>query len=129
MVDKTLTSLVALARENSDIAALWLYGSRSNGTFNKNSDYDLAVLFCSRLNDALERRLRPELLALDWAKSLELKDRVLSAIDIQTAPIPLAMSAIAGELLYCGDHSARLIAEGIIMSKAELDYHYHAKHF
>jgi len=38
------------------------------------------------------------------------------------------MNAISGKLLYCGDHSARYFAEGIIMSKAELDYLHHSKY-
>lgn len=126
--EPVLIELINLARRNRDVAALWLYGSRSKGTSHKSSDYDLAVLFISRVEDPLERRLRPELLALSWAKELELEERDISVIDIQVAPVPLVMNAISGKLLYCGDHSARYVAEGIIMSKAELDYLHHSKY-
>jgi predicted nucleotidyltransferase len=56
--------LKALAKAEPDISVLWLYGSRARGTYSAPSDYDLAVAFDSFLSDALETRLRPELLAL-----------------------------------------------------------------
>lgn len=121
--------LVALATNAENISALWLYGSRAKGNHRPDSDYDLGLLFTERVDDPLDRRLRPELLAMDWAKTLGLAEDKLSIVDIQHAPIPLAMNIISGQLLYCGDHDARLAAEGIIMSKAELDYQYHLKHF
>lgn len=121
--------LVTLASEAKNISALWLYGSRAKGNHRPDSDYDLAVLFNDWVEDPLDRRLRPELLAMDWAKALVREEEMLSIVDIQNAPIPLAMNIIAGKLLYCDDESARLNVEGIIMSKAELDYQYHLKHF
>jgi len=127
--DDTVTQLIQLAAQYHEIAAMWLYGSRSKGNHRADSDYDVAVLFSSRIEDPLERRLRPELLALDWVKSLGLKEDQLSIVDVKIAPIPLAMNIISGTLLYCNDWDARLMAEKIIMSKAELDYHHHLKHF
>ncbi len=127
--DDTVTQLIQLAAQDHEITAMWLYGSRARGNHRVDSDYDVAVLFTSRIEDPLERRLRPELLALDWTKSLELKEDQLSIVDVKAVPIPLAMNIISGILLYCNDWNARLMAERIIMSKAELDYHYHLKHF
>ncbi|NLQ19071.1 nucleotidyltransferase domain-containing protein [Marinomonas sp. M1K-6] len=126
---EVIDTVKKLAASNSDIAALWLYGSRSKGEAHSHSDYDFAVLFNHRLSDPLERRLRPELLALDWSALLGVKDKMISVIDVQIAPIPLAMNAISGQLLCCNNHSTRLVAEGVIMSKAEIDYHYHLTHF
>lgn len=119
--------LISLASKNDGIAALWLYGSRSNGSSNANSDYDLAVLFTNRLNDPLESRLRPELLAIDWVKLLGVKEGMISVVDVQIAPILLAINAISGTLLYCADQNARLMTESVIMSKVELDYLYQQK--
>ena len=121
--------LVTLATDAENISALWLYGSRAKGNHRPDSDYDLAVLFTERVDDPLDRRLRPELLAMDWAKALGMQEDKLSIVDIQNAPIPLAMNIISGKQLYCGDNDARLATEGMIMSKAELDYQYHLKHF
>lgn len=121
--------LITLASEANNISALWLYGSRAKGNHRPDSDYDLAVLFNDWVEDPLDRRLRPELLAMDWAKALGREEEMLSIVDIQNALIPLAMNIISGKLLYCGDEGARLNVEGIIMSKAELDYQYHLKHF
>lgn len=127
--DPLLARLIQLATQKPEINALWLYGSRAKGNHRPDSDYDLGVLFANRINDPFERRLRPELLALDWTKTLGLDEDLISLVDIQNAPIPLAMNIISGELLYCSNRDARLAAEGRIMSKAELDYQYHLKHF
>jgi uncharacterized protein len=37
--------IIELAKQNFDIAIVWLYGSHANNTANINSDYDLAVAF------------------------------------------------------------------------------------
>lgn len=127
--DPLLARLIQLATQKPEINALWLYGSRAKGNHRPDSDYDLGVLFANRIKDPFERRLRPELLALDWTKTLGLDEDLISLVDIQNAPIPLAMNIISGELLYSSNRDARLAAEGRIMSKAELDYQYHLKHF
>lgn len=124
-----IESVIQLAGSDKDVAVLWLYGSRSKGQARPDSDYDFAVLFDSHLSDPLERRLRPELLALDWARKLNVAENKISIIDVKNAPIPLAMNAISGQLLFCKNHSTRLMAESVIMSKAEIDYHHHIKHF
>lgn len=126
---EVIETVKELASHDDRIAALWLYGSRSNGSAHAGSDYDFAALFSDYISDPLDRRLRPELLALDWVKLLGVKESLISVIDIQIAPIPLAMNAISGQQLCCNNHSARLIAEGVIMSKAEIDYHYHLTHY
>ena len=128
-MQKVIQLLIELATENKEVVALWLYGSRANGSYHSASDYDLAVLFNNRLDDPLDRRLRPELLSLDWTKRMNMAEASISIVDIQTVPAPLAMNAISGQLLYCESHDARLMAESIIMSKIELDYHHHFKHF
>ena len=95
MNDSITDKLVALATDAENISALWLYGSRAKGNHRPDSDYDLAVLFTERVDDPLDRRLRPELLAMDWAKALGLSEDKLSIVDIQNAPIPLAMNIIS----------------------------------
>lgn len=129
MILDRLQQIINLARQNVDVAALWLYGSRAKGTARDDSDFDLGILFRDYLADPLERRLRPELLALDWQRQLALPEGMISVADIKSVPIPLAMNIISGKLLYCEDHDARLAAEGMIMSKAELDYRYHLQQF
>lgn len=95
-MDHIQSAIIELARQNSDIVIVWLYGSRSIGSENINSDYDIAVAFKSFIkNDPLEKRLRPECLALDWQQALGLQDFKLSIVDINEAPIPLAWQIIA----------------------------------
>ena len=121
---KIISTIKQLAEQNPDILIVWLYGSRAKGNAHRFSDYDLAVAFKSFIkNDPLEKRLRPECLALDWQQALGLHDFQLSIVDINQAPIPLAFEIIqTNNVLFCRDED-RLWQETLrIHSRMELDY-------
>jgi predicted nucleotidyltransferase len=107
--DTLCAQIIELARGNPEVKLMWLYGSRANGTARATSDYDFAVAFDSRLENPLERRLRPELLTMDWQRVVKAADSVLSIVDINLAPLPLALNII-------GDDSKLLV------NKDELRY-------
>ncbi|PXX99227.1 type VII toxin-antitoxin system MntA family adenylyltransferase antitoxin [Halomonas sp. LBP4] len=118
-----LAELVALAGSCDDIAALWLYGSRARGDDGVDSDYDLAVAFTDWITNPLERRLRPELLALDWQRELGLREGKISVVDLAICPIPLGWSILSeGQLLLDRHPQLRMTQESRIMSRWELDY-------
>lgn len=124
---KELEAIIALAKNNVDVEILWLYGSRARGNAGKNSDYDLAVAFKNYIQDPVERRLRPELLAMDWKHQL---GTVLSIVDINLVTLPLAYTIVQDNtVLYCKNHYRRMVEEQRIMSKWEIDYCYHKKHY
>ncbi len=120
--------LITLANSNPQVQVLWLYGSRAKGIAGPASDWDLAVAFdpikqSGPLGTALENRLRPELLALDWQRALGLEQGKLSVVDINQAPIPLAFAVVdANRPLYSRDEGRRLQEEARIMSQMELGY-------
>lgn len=120
--------LITLASSNPQVQVLWLYGSRAKGTAGPASDWDLAVAFdpikqSGPLGTALENRLRPELLALEWQRALGLAEGKLSVVDINQAPIPLAFAVVdANRPLYSRDEGRRLQEEARIMSQMELGY-------
>ncbi len=121
--------IIQLAKSNDNIELLWLYGSYAKGSAHENSDIDLAVAFKIWEDDVIERRLRPELLALDWRHTLNLSDGKLSVLDINIAPIPLAMSVLKnGELWLCKNEYRQAQELQRIMSKWEIDYLYHYQH-
>jgi len=121
--------VIALAKENDDIELLWLYGSYAKGTAHEQSDIDLAVIFKTWEGDIIERRLRPELLALDWQQQLNLKEGKLSILDMNIAPIPIAMSVLkSGQLWLSKNKSRQYQEQQRIMSKWEIDYLYHYQH-
>lgn len=123
-MDAILYTITELARQNPDIVVVWLYGSRAKGNSHSASDYDLAVAFGTFIkDDPVEKRLRPECLALDWQQALGLHDFRLSVVDINQAPIPLAFAIIqADSVLFCRDEN-RLWQETLrIHSRMELDY-------
>jgi predicted nucleotidyltransferase len=118
--------IIELAKQHDDIEILWLYGSYAKGTFHAGSDIDLAVVFKSWQEDIIERRLKSELLAMAWQKSLGLKEGDISILDMEIASIPLAMSVLStGKLLLSKNNSRQLKEQQRIMSKWEIDYLYH----
>ncbi len=115
--------LIGLARATPGVLVLWLYGSRAKGNAGPLSYWDLAVAFAPvKLADPLENRLRPELLALDWQRALQLPEGKLSVVDINLCPIPLAFAIIdANTPLYSRGEGRRLQEEARIMSQMEID--------
>jgi len=125
--ESNLKEIVKIAKKNSDVDVLWLYGSRARGNENENSDYDLAIAFKAYIKDPIEQRLRPELLSLEWNKFLRLK---ISIVDINQATLPLAYTVVQDNtVLYSQNDFRRMTEEQRIMSKWELDYLYHRKHY
>ncbi len=107
--DALCAQIIELARSNPQVKLLWLYGSRANGTACATSDYDFAVAFDSRLENPLERRLRPELLTMDWQRTVKAADNALSVVDINLTPLTLSLNIV-------GDDSKLLV------NKDELRY-------
>ncbi|MCF7970200.1 MAG: nucleotidyltransferase domain-containing protein [Methylococcaceae bacterium] len=124
---QNLINIMQLAKNNVEVEVLWLYGSRARNKANIDSDYDLAVVFKTYIEDPIERRLRPEILALEWHEKLNIP---LSIIDINQAPLPLAYTVVLDNtLLYSKNNYRRMIEEQKIMSKWEIDHCYHRKHY
>lgn len=105
--DDILANIQPLAKENEDIAAIWLYGSRAQGRARQDSDYDLAIAFNDFSLDRLVRYTRPHSLALDWATRLALPEQQLSIVDINQVPIYLAYQIIDTGLLIYSNGSSR----------------------
>ncbi|MGM0517584.1 MAG: type VII toxin-antitoxin system MntA family adenylyltransferase antitoxin [Pseudomonadota bacterium] len=128
--NRVLEELRSQVRGDSDIAVLWLYGSRAKGNATAESDYDLAVAFAEPFSDPLERRLRPELLAQHWQDLVGLPEDKLSIIDIDQVPIPLAMAVIRTGRPLCVNDPLRLAREeNRVTSMWELDYLHHQREF
>ena len=123
-MDAALNGIIDLARRDRSIDVVWLYGSRAKGVAHARSDYDLAVAFHDFIkDDPVERRLRPECLALDWQRALGLREGRVSIVDINLAPIPLAFEIISADsIVFCRDEE-RLWRETLrIHRRMELDY-------
>jgi predicted nucleotidyltransferase len=121
-----VTQLKQLASAEKELVVMWLYGSRAGDMAHENSDYDLAVAFNKPLANVLDNRLRPEVLAIKWQEILAVD---ISILDINLAPIPLAMSVLVDDtVLYGGTTLRRFKEEQRIMSMWELDYQYNRRH-
>jgi uncharacterized protein len=125
-----VNQLMQLAKKNEDITILWLYGSRADGTFHENSDYDLAIAFKTFLNNPIENVLRPEMLALEWQSLLHLEEKKLSVVDINRIPIALAFEIIQYDnVLFCRDEVRLWREENRIYSRMELDITYSMRRY
>jgi len=125
--NKVLDTVSLLASDNPEIEILWLYGSRARNKATEKSDYDLAVCFKNYIEDPIDRRLRPELLALAWQKKLGIS---LSIVDFNQAPLPLAYTIVQDNfLLFSSNQYRHMVEEQRVMSKWEIDYQYHRKHY
>ncbi len=121
--------IIQLAKADDNIELLWLYGSYAQETAHEKSDIDIAVVFKTWEKDVIERRLRPELLAIEWLNKVNLREGELSILDMNISPIPLAMSVLKqGILLLSKNRSRQFQEQQRIMSKWEIDYLYHYQH-
>ena len=128
--DPVLQRLAVLAASDANIDVLWLYGSRTKNRQHATSDYDLAVAYAHSPSDVLERRLQPELLAMEWSDALGLATEKISVIDIAQVPLPLALSVIESDCVLHVRNRLRLAREeNRITSMWELDHQYHRKHY
>lgn len=120
--------LLKLAQADKQINAMWLYGSHAKGMAHEHSDIDLAVQFTAFEPDIFTRRMRPEMLSLDWQQNLQLRDGQLSVIDLMQVPILLGIEVLqANTLWFCRDRGLMLQGVGKIMSRYETDYLQQAK--
>lgn len=120
--------IITLAQACEHIDVLWLYGSQADNSAHSESDIDLAVCFNHWVDDILERRLRPELLAMQWQQELGIQEGKLSIVDINQAPIGLAMSVLSyANVLYCKNDSRKMREQQRIMSMWEIDFLHHQK--
>lgn len=104
--DPRLARIMDRLAKQENLAAAWLYGSRAMGTHRQDSDYDIAIALNNFDQPYAERRLTPELIAMDLSAEL---DHPVQVVDINLVPIPLAVNIlddgkpvlIRDELRYC----------------------------
>ncbi|MBB3059441.1 type VII toxin-antitoxin system MntA family adenylyltransferase antitoxin [Microbulbifer rhizosphaerae] len=104
--DPTLARIIDRLAKQENLAAVWLYGSRARGTHRQDSDYDIAIALNNFDLPYAERRLTPELIAMDLSAEL---DHPVQVVDINLVPIPLAVNIlddgkpilVRDELRYC----------------------------
>jgi predicted nucleotidyltransferase len=119
-VSNLLEQIKKLAQQNNDIAVVWLYGSRANGTARENSDYDIAVAFNSVEGTQFEKALKAEKLSMDWHGQLGLGDVELSIVNIIAIPTYLAISILDEGQVLAEKDSLRLAKEELrIMNQYE----------
>ncbi|MCE2573597.1 type VII toxin-antitoxin system MntA family adenylyltransferase antitoxin [Motilimonas eburnea] len=106
LADPVINAVATLAASHSDVAVLWLYGSRATNRAHAQSDYDLAIAFNNFKLSHFDKYIRPNELALQWSEQLGLPSDKLSIVDINQVPIYLAYSIVdSGTIIYQEDSS------------------------
>ena len=115
-----LRELVSNAEGNTDIEVMWLYGSRARGTDLEHSDFDIAIAFKNFGLSTIDKVLRPQLLALDWAELWQVSEDLLSVVDINLVPIYLAYNIVnAGKVIYHTETQREFLEQNRIFSQYE----------
>ena len=97
--EKLWKTLDSLLRENKDIVAVILFGSRARGTHTKDSDYDLAILSRKKLTIKQLNEL-----ALRISSKANIPVDKIDLIDLNSAPNELIYKVIRdGEPIYVSD--------------------------
>jgi len=111
MINNILKKLTDKALLDNDIDVVWLYGSQAKGTAHSKSDVDMAIAFKNFSLSELDRKLRPQELNLIWSEQLNLPDRKLSIVDINTVPVYLAFNIVEYGKVICSKNKIRELKE------------------
>ncbi len=96
-IDEIKSNLTESLKNDKDIAALYLFGSRADGHSTPMSDFDLAVL----LKEPYDRK---KILEVSVKASLALKTDDVDVLELNTAPVFLAHRVLReGILLFEND--------------------------
>jgi len=104
-----VTTLLA-SLESEPVEAVWLYGSYANGSAHAGSDLDVALQlvsgvdewsFLAGINSQLSNRLGLQ----------------VNAININSAPTPLALEAVEGRRLWASSQALAMLTEQGIWGK------------
>jgi len=101
-INEILEHITNYALEFYDIEVIWLYGSHEKSTSHSNSDIDIALAFKNFELTDIDRKLRPQELALILSAQLNLSDNKLSIVDINNVPVYLAFNVVEyGRVIHC----------------------------
>lgn len=114
-MDAVLKQIISELRHNDAVEVAWIYGSRADKTNRVDSDYDLAVAFADFLSDPTDRRLRPEVLALELKAVTGLPDNMISVVDVNLASLSLGYSIASNCIVLKGENTSRCMTEEIRM--------------
>jgi uncharacterized protein len=126
--DKVLEYIIKQAKLDDDIVIIWLYGSRAKGTATQHSDFDIAIAFNNFNLSPFDRAIRPHEYALQWNSELNLPEKTISVVDINTIPSYLAINVVEdGNVLLNKNISREMKEQQRIYSQFEYEKIEHSK--
>jgi predicted nucleotidyltransferase len=126
--DKILDHIIKQAKLDDDISIIWLYGSRAKGTARQDSDFDIAIAFNNFTLGQFDKAIRPQEYALQWNSELNLPEKTISVVDINTIPSYLAINVVEyGKALLNKDISREMKETQRIYSQFEYETIEHSK--
>ncbi len=116
LIKEHINNLQSLFKEFQSIIAVYLFGSRVDGTFHTHSDYDIGVLLNSYINNETAGLMQMEL----EEKAESILNCPVDIVLLNYASIVMRFKVINnGTVLYCRDEEKRTDFEEIVMR----DYH------
>ncbi|MCK8817145.1 nucleotidyltransferase domain-containing protein [Natroniella sulfidigena] len=112
--DRVVEIIRKYCSQNQDIVAVYLFGSLARGTFNQNSDVDIALMLNPNLDKLEAFDLKLEI-ALDLEKSLGVE---VDVVIFSNADLRLKHQIIKGDLIIGKNNKLRVREE----SKAVTQY-------
>ena len=106
--DQVISAIKGYFEKRENVVAIYLFGSYANGTFNKKSDIDIAVLFSDSKNSS-ERFDRKLELMTELEHTLKTK---VDVVDLLDAPPVLAHQIMLSHILIIdNDRTTRIELE------------------
>mgnify|MGYP005838153423 CR=1 FL=1 len=100
--DKILLAEIStqIKKGGFDLAGLYLFGSRANNTFNKDSDYDVAIILNEKIDWKLKDKVREVIYDIMLERDIVIDSHIYSKEEIELSITPLRESIKSTGVFY-----------------------------
>lgn len=100
--DKILLAEIStnIKKGGFDLEGLYLFGSRAKNTFNKDSDYDVAIILNQKVDWKLKDKVREVIYDIMFEKDILIDSHIYSKEDIELSITPLRESIKSTGIFY-----------------------------
>jgi len=89
-----------LKKSGFDIAGIYLFGSRAKSTFNKDSDYDIAIILNEKIDWKVKDRIQSIIYDIMLDYDIVIDSHIYTKIEIESAKTPFRESIIKEGIYY-----------------------------
>lgn len=89
-----------LKKSGFDIAGIYLFGSRAKSTFNKDSDYDIAIILNEKIDWKLKDKVREVIYDIMLERDIVIDSHIYTKEEIELSVTPLRESIKSTGIFY-----------------------------